>query len=98
MKIIIITEENHGNIGVATTMKAAFQFLIDHGWLTTAFDLYDEATGVWYSLGDVFRSKDIEPTRQNILAWAMEYADDCRMWEGAFYFHEDTIHEEEDWG
>lgn len=98
MKIIIITEENHGDIGVATSMKAAFQFLIESDWLTTAFDLYDEATGAWYTLGDVFESKGIESTKQNILAWAMEYADDWRMWDGAFYFHEDTIYEEEDWG
>ena len=97
MKIIIISEENHGEIGVATTMKAAFQFLIEHGWLTTKYDLYDEATGAWYTLGDVFESKDIEPTKQSILAWAMEYADDWRMWDGAFYFNEDTIYEEEEW-
>lgn len=97
MKIIIISEENHGDIGVATTKKAAFQFLIEHGWLTTKYDLYDEATGAWYTLGDVFESKGIEPTKQNILAWAMEYADDWHMWDGAFYFHEDTIHEEEEW-
>ena len=50
MKIIIISEENHGEIGVATTMKAAFQFLIEHGWLTTKYDLYDEATGAWDGL------------------------------------------------
>lgn len=97
MKIIIISEENHGEIGVATTMKAAFQFLIEHDWLTTKYDLYDEATGAWYTLGDVFESKGIEPTKQNILAWAMEYADDWRMWDGAFYFNEDTIYEEEEW-
>ena len=97
MKIIIISEENHGEIGVATTMKAAFQFLIEHGWLTTKYDLCDEATGAWYTLGDVFESKGIEPTKQNILAWAMEYADDWRMWDGAFYFNEDTIYEEEEW-
>ena len=97
MKVIIISEENHGEIGVATTMRAAFQFLIKEDWLTPAFDLYDEATGAWYTLADVFESKGVEPTKKNILAWAMEYADDWRMWDGAFYFHEDVIHDEEDW-
>ena len=97
MKIIIISEENHGDIGVATTMKAAFQFLIEEDWLTPAFDLYDEATGAWYTLADVFESKGIEPTKKNILAWAMEYAEDAMFWDGAFYFHEDTIYEEEEW-
>lgn len=97
MKIIIITEENHGDIGVATTMKAAFQFLIDHDWLTTALCFRDETTGVWSTLGDVLESKGIEPTKQNLLAWAMEYANDWSMWYGVFYFHEETLYEEEDW-
>ena len=97
MKVITIHEENHGFIGTATTMKAAFRFLIEEGWLTPAFDLYDEATGAWYTLADVFESKGIEPTKQNILAWAMEYADDAMFWDGAFYFHEDVICSKEDW-
>ena len=98
MKIIAIHEENHGMIGVATTMKAAFQFLIRTNWLTPAFDLYDEATGKWYTLADVFEAKGIEPTKENILAWAMEYADDWAMWDGAFYFHDKYVEDEEDWG
>ena len=97
MKVITIHEENHGLIGTATTMKAAFRFLIEHDWLTPTFDLYDEATGAWYTLADVFESKGIEPTKQNILAWAMEFADDAMFWDGAFYFHEDVICSEEGW-
>lgn len=81
MQVIIIHEENHGFIGTATTMKAAFRFLIEHKWLTPEFDLYDEATGVWYTLRSVFRAKGIEPTKENILAWAMEYADDAYLQE-----------------
>ena len=97
MKVITIHEENHGLIGTATTMKAAFQLLIKENRLTPAFDLYDEATGVWYTLADVFESKGIEPTKKNILAWAMEYADDPYFWDGAFYFYEEALCEEEDW-
>ena len=97
MKVIAIHEENHGFIGIATTMKAAFRFLIEENWLTPAFDLYDEATGAWYTLDDVFKSKDIEPTKENILAWAMEYAEDAMFWDGAFYFSEDTVCSEEGW-
>ena len=97
MKVITIHEEIHGFIGTATTMKAAFRFLIEEDWLTPAFDLYDEATGAWYTLADVFESKGIEPTKKNILDWAMEFADDAMFWDGAFYFHEDVIHDEEDW-
>ena len=49
MQVITIHEENHGFVGVAATMKAAFRFLIEHDWLTLEFDLYDEATGTWYT-------------------------------------------------
>ena len=97
MKVITIHEENHGLIGTATTMNAAFHFLIEYDWLTPAFDLYDEATGAWCTLADVFESKGIEPTKQNILAWAMEFADDWQMWDGAFYFNEEFVYSEEDW-
>ena len=97
MTIITIHEENHGFIGTATTMKAAFRFLIEHDWLTPEFDLYDEATGTWYTLRSVFEAKDIEPTKENILAWAMEYADDPMFWDGAFYFSTDTVCESEGW-
>jgi hypothetical protein len=97
MKIIIITEENHGDIGVATTMKAAFQFLIGHDWLTFGFELYDKTTESWYTVRDVFMSKGLEETRENLLAWALEHENDWEVWDGAFYFHEDAIYEEEEW-
>lgn len=97
MQVITIHEENHGFVGVAATMKAAFCFLIEHNWLTPEFDLYDEATGAWYTLRSVFEAKDIEPTKENILAWAMEYADDAAFWDGAFYFSTDTVCESEGW-
>ena len=95
MQVIVIHEENHGFIGVASSYKAAFQFLINKNWLTPAFDLYDEATGTWYTLADVFESKGIEPTKENILAWAMEYAEDVMFWDGAFYFCEEEVYEED---
>ena len=97
MKVITIYEENHGYIATATTMKAALQYIIKHDWLTPDFEFIDEATGAWYTLADVFESKGIKPTKQNILAWAMEYAEDAMFWDGAFYFHEDVIHDEEEW-
>lgn len=98
MKAIIIYEDNAGDIGVATTMKAAFQFLIEYNWLTFGHELYDEATKSWYSIRDVFMSKGLEETKENLLAWALEHENDWKVWDGSFYFHEDTIHEEEEWG
>lgn len=97
MKIITIHEENHGEIGVATTMKAAFQFLIKSNWLTFGYELYDKFTESWYTVRDVFMSKGLEETRENLLAWALEHKNDWEIWDGAFYFHEEILHEEEEW-
>lgn len=47
MKIVIIVEENHGNIGVAENYKAAKQWLIREGWVDcyTEFWNFDTETG-----------------------------------------------------
>ena len=95
MKVIAINEENHGLIGIAATKKAAFQFLINNHWLTINYDLYDKTTNAWYTLADLFKDKDIEPTKENILAWAMEHVDDWEVWDGAFYFYEEDVYEED---
>lgn len=42
MDIIIITEENHGLIGVAETYTAAINYLIDDSWITEKTELLDE--------------------------------------------------------
>ena len=97
MKIIIIHEENHGVIGTATTQKAAFQFLINRNWLNFGYDLYDKGTGDWETLGNLFEREGIESNKKNLLDWAMKHADDWEIWDGAFYFHEEEISDEEEW-
>lgn len=42
MDIIIITEENHGLIGVAETCAAAINYLIEDSWITEKTELLDE--------------------------------------------------------
>ena len=42
MDIIIITEENHGLIGVAETYNAAINYLIEDSWITEKTELLDE--------------------------------------------------------
>ena len=95
MKVVQVYEESHGFLCTAASMKAAFQYLVNHGWLTPSFDLYDEATGAWYTLAHLFEVKEIEPTKENIVEWAMEYADDAAFWEGSFTFFHDDVYEEE---
>ena len=42
MEIILITEENHGLIGVAETRTAAINYLIKDSWITEKTELLDE--------------------------------------------------------
>ena len=48
MKVIRIDEENHGFIGVASSMKAAWQFIVNKGWLGFWDSVYvfDEWVGI----------------------------------------------------
>ena len=41
MEIILITEENHGLIGVAETRAAAINYLIEDSWITEKTELLD---------------------------------------------------------
>lgn len=95
MKVIEVHEENHGLICIAVSKKSAFQYLIKHDWITPEYDLYDEATGMWHSLREEFEKKGVEPTKENILEWAMGFADDFMFWDGSFYFYETDVYEEE---
>lgn len=94
MKVIAINEENHGFIGVATTPKAAMQYLVNRGWLDLGTEFYDEETEVWYRLEDIFKLMEIEPTLDNIVDWGVSKFDDWRFWDGLFYFSEIEVHEE----
>ena len=42
MDIIIITEDNHGLIGIAETYTAAINYLIEDSWITEKTELLDE--------------------------------------------------------
>ena len=94
MKVITIHEENHGFIGVATTPKAAMQFLVNRGWLELGTEFYDEETEAWYELRHIFESMGIEPTLENIVDWGVSKFDDWRLWDGLFYFGETELYEE----
>lgn len=51
MKVIHINEENHGYIGTAVSMKAAFQYLVDAEWITPKTEFY--INGSWVELGKI---------------------------------------------
>ena len=89
MKVIIINEENHGMIGVATSKKAAFQFLINRGWLSFSDDyyLFDQ----WVTIEQIFDDNSWEKTEESLLEWAMM---PTLNWDGMFYFDEKEVYEE----
>ena len=39
--VVLIEEDNHGNIGIAKDYPSAIDFLINQGWLDESFELYD---------------------------------------------------------
>lgn len=70
MKAILISEDNHGIIGVATTEKAAKKWLIDNGWITGSNKIWNSdinATSALYDLyGDDWKVKYMEFDRDKM--------------------------------
>ena len=91
MKVIIINEENHGFIGVASSMKAAWQFLVNRGWLGFWDDVYifDD----YVSIGELFDQNGWNKTDENLVEWAMSRGEGA--WDGLFYFSERNVYEED---
>ena len=86
MEIIIISEENHGFIGVATTDKAMKQWLIREGWVDQYSDIYNHDTSKWESLEELYGEN-----------WKEVYMnfDKEDMENMGFYLHDDELIEEE---
>ena len=83
MKLVSITEENHGLIGIALNRKSAFQFLVKRGWLHFASDYY--LFDHWTPIQQIFDDNGWEKTEEALVEWAMMPTLD---WEGSFYFDE----------
>jgi hypothetical protein len=86
MEIVVISEENHGFIGVATTHKAAKQWLIREGWVDRYSDIYNHDTSKWESLEELYGEN-----------WKEVYMnfDEEDMENIGFYLHDKELIEEE---
>jgi hypothetical protein len=93
MKVIQIIEENHGHIGTAVSMKAAFQYLVDAKWIVPNTEFY--INGRWVKLGDIMWDEGLAITRNNMVFWCMQNADNERLWDGLLYFSADELIEED---
>lgn len=92
MKVIRIDEENHGFIGVASSMKAAWQFIVNKGWLGFWDDAY--IFDNWVNIGEFFDQNGWEKTNESLVDWAMNRKGDD-AWDGLFYFSECDVYEED---
>ena len=93
MKVIVINEENHGEIGIAVSMKAAFQYLVDAEWITSKTEFYINDS--WVELGKIMWDAGLAVTRDNIVFWCMQHASDDELWDGMFYFSAEEVIEED---
>ena len=93
MKVIRIDEENHGYIGTAVSMKAAFQYLVDAKWITPTTEFYINDS--WVELGKIMWDAGLAVTRNNMIFWCMQNADNWELWDGMFYFFADDVIEED---
>ena len=91
MNIILITEENHGTIGVAVSIKEAVKWLIESGWIwgTEDYDAkYNKELEKWEYTSPIERYgenwKEVLPERPE--EEIKEFLD------GVFYFNETVLH------
>lgn len=91
MKVIIIREECHGTIGVATSIKAAVKWLIESTWLeayTEGDTRYNKELGKWVyvTVLDKYGEnwKEVFPNRSE--------EEIKNFLEGGFCFTEYTLH------
>ena len=91
MKVIQITEENHGHIAAAVSMKAAFQYLVRAKWLTfdTEIWLFDS----WTTIGEIFDDNGWQKTNEELIYWALHRNEE--VWDGMFYFSAEDVIEED---
>lgn len=91
MKVILISEDNHGNIGVAASMTAAKRFLLATNWVTAYTTLYveereDEDGEHWFPLIDLYG----ENWKEAYMGFSTDLLADM-----GFYFCEEEVYKEE---
>lgn len=85
--VIIITEENHGTIGVAVDEAAAIRFLIEEGWVD---DLWDEEQQKYVYCETLFDRYKVN----NIFDLMIKmYQENEEIFDGLFYFNKTKLFE-----
>ena len=89
MKVIQISEDNHGFIGIAKDYKSALIFLYNNGWLagSTEVCIGVYANPEWSRLDEALGKNWFE----KMLRWDIENFND--YWDGSFVLNEVEIYE-----
>ena len=90
MKVVTISEDSHGEIGIANNYKNAIKFLIKEGWLENCFPIYNYDMDEWSTPEELYGS-DWQATFEN---WEIDMFND--VFEGSFILSEQEVFEAED--
>ena len=86
MKAIVISEDNHGFIGLAANYSCAIDFLVKEDWLNGVCDFWDEENSKWVSVQNHFSDN-----WQTIFE-GLSLKEFNRLWEGCFRLEEIEIY------
>lgn len=67
--IIIVSEECHGILCAADSVKSAMRFLVADGWVHENLEVYFEEEDKWTTLRKEFGNKWAEPTNLEKVCW-----------------------------
>lgn len=95
MKVIVISEDCHGFIGLADTLEHAIDFLMDEGWLDegTTLPVFNEKTKEWEEISMVER---LGEHWGNTLRSAKDCDELNEALDGCFLFYEMDVYTGED--
>ena len=86
-KVIVISEENHGVIGIAKDIWGAFCFIIENGWLYPYDTMWDKEEKVMVSCETLMEQYEL-----NDLFTVLLFVKDSERYsyDGLFHFREDV--------
>lgn len=72
MKVITIREENHGLIGLATSFKAAWRFILENDWFSAYDELWDTYSGEYVHAFEVIGKNAEDITDDELIDWLLK--------------------------
>ena len=80
--VVLIEEDNHGQIGIAKDYPSAIDFLVNQGWLDESFEVWVDNEDC---LTQPIKDKLGENWKEIILSWDTEQFDN--FFDGSFYLN-----------